>query len=329
MIDADYMQIALQLAEKGRGFVSPNPMVGCVIVKDDQIIGEGYHAKFGSDHAEVDALKSCKVSPKGATVYVNLQPCCHNGKTGACTDALIETGVSKVVYATKDANPLVAERSDQILKEAGIEVVSGILADEAILLNRKFLYWKSHDKPWITLKVAATLDGKIAMKSGESKYITSEDAREYVHQLRAEHDAILVGSGTLEADNPSLGLHGVKGRDPFRFILGSSVKIDDSKVFGDDNYAIVSSIEELFEICKSREISSVLVEGGSAVFTSFLKAGLVNELVYLVAHKIVGNEHLSAFGDLGLDKLQDSIDFMGVSTKRFKNCHCLRFLFKV
>lgn len=328
MMDADYMRIALGLAEKSNWFVSPNPMVGCVIVKDGEIIGEGFHKEFGSDHAEITALKSCKVDPRGSTVYVNLQPCCHQGKTGACTDALIEAGVSKIVYATKDTNPLVAEKSDQILRDAGIDLVSGVLVDEAIKLNRKFLYWKSSARPWITLKVAATLDGKVAMKSGESKYITSQDARGYVHKLRAEHDAILIGSGTLKADNPNLGLHGVEGKDPFRFILGSNVDLDDSQVFRDDNYAIVASVEEMFQICKDREISSVLVEGGSKIFTSFLKNGYVNELVYFLAHKIIGDNHIAAFGDIGLDMLQDSVKLTPISSRGFENCHCIRFLLK-
>jgi diaminohydroxyphosphoribosylaminopyrimidine deaminase / 5-amino-6-(5-phosphoribosylamino)uracil reductase len=215
--EATYMRRALQLAARGRGRVEPNPMVGCVIVRGDRVLGEGYHRRFGGPHAEVEALRRCAggptaiVSPgvaanaaRGATVYVTLEPCCHHGKTPPCTDALIAAGVARVVAAMRDPNPLVAGRGLRLLKKAGIEVDVGLLEHEAADLNAPFIKLMHHKRPWVILKWAQSLDGKIATASGDARWISDEAMRAHAHRVRGRLDAIIVGRGTVERDDPLL-----------------------------------------------------------------------------------------------------------------------------
>ncbi len=202
--DERYMRRALELAERGMGFVNPNPMVGAVVVKDGRVIGEGYHRRFGELHAERNALAACSENPAGATVYVTLEPCCHYGKTPPCTEALVEAGVARVVVASSDPNPLVAGKGLDALREAGIEVSEGVCAEQALALNRPFFHFISTGKPLVVMKYAMTLDGKIATRTGESRWITGEVARENVHRDRGRYAAIMVGSGTVAADDPML-----------------------------------------------------------------------------------------------------------------------------
>lgn len=207
MPDEDYMKRALDLARRGEGYVNPNPLVGCVIVRDGRIVGEGWHTRCGNLHAEREALADCARrggSPRGATAYVTLEPCCHWGKTPPCTDALIEAGVARVVVGSSDANPLVAGKGCRILREAGIEVVEGVLSDECRALNKVFFHYIQHKRPYVIAKYAMTLDGKIATRTGASKWITGAAARRRVHEDRARYAGIMVGVGTVLADDPLL-----------------------------------------------------------------------------------------------------------------------------
>ncbi len=225
---SEFMLRALALAKRGEGAVSPNPMVGCVIVKDGKIVGEGFHEICGGPHAEINALRSADTNARGATVYVTLEPCAHVGKTPPCTTALISAGIEQVVAAMRDPNPLVAGKGFEQLIQAGIRVVEGELAEEARLLNEKYLTRIEKKRPWIAAKWAMTLDGKIASKTGSSQWVSSEAARNKVHQLRARADAIMVGSGTALLDDPLLTVrlaNPPSGRPPLRIVLDSSASI--------------------------------------------------------------------------------------------------------
>ena len=226
MTDAEYMKRALKLAEKGRGRTRPNPMVGAVIVKDGKIIGEGFHERFGGPHAERNALAACVGSPKGSTIYVTLEPCCHYGKTPPCTDALIEAGIRRVVVGCLDPNPLVAGRGAAILRQKGIqaEVVEGTLREECERLNEVFFHYIRTGRPFVVLKYAMTMDGKIATYTGESKWITGEAARRRVHEDRGRFAAIMAGVGTVLADDPLLTCRIPGGTNPLRIICDTTLR---------------------------------------------------------------------------------------------------------
>ena len=226
MTDEAYMQRALELALQAEGNTSPNPMVGCVIVDaEGNIVGEGYHHKAGEPHAEVNALAEAKQMVQGATAYVTLEPCSHYGRTGPCCVALARAGIGKVVVACLDPNPKVAGQGLEYLRLQGIEVVTGVCEKEAQRLNERFFTWITKKRPFITLKYAMTLDGKIATATGDSKWITGEEARTYAHRLRKQHDAVLVGIGTVLEDDPELTTRLVRGKNPVRVVLDSSLKI--------------------------------------------------------------------------------------------------------
>lgn len=301
-----YMREALKLAEKGRGWVSPNPMVGAVIVKNNKVIGQGYHQAFGKDHAEVEALKN--IDARGATLYVTLEPCSHHGKTPPCTEAILESGIQKVVIASKD--PL--RNGIEILKSAGLEIECGVLEDEATALNKAFFLFHEAKRPLVTLKVAMSLDGKIARSKDKASWLTSESAQKKVHQLRHEHQAILVGAGTVLSDNPHLGVRKMKGRDPLRIILGGKRKLPPhAQIFRDERYMIFEdqSVESVLKSLYQANIQSLLVEGGQAVFRSFLEAQKVDQLEIFIAPVYLGVEAVD-FYDLQ-KKLSLSIHFMG------------------
>lgn len=227
------MKRAIELAKKGAGFVNPNPMVGCVVVKDDIIISEGYHEYYGGFHAERNALTNTKINCDGATLYVTLEPCCHHGKTPPCTDIIIEKGIKKVVVGILDPNPLVAGKGISILQNAGIDVVTGVEEDEIRKLNKVFLKYIKTKRPYVLLKTAMTLDGKIASYTGDSKWITNEKSRELVHKLRSEMMGIVAGIGTVKADNPMLNCRInrqqtssiVSVRQPIRIIVDTKASI--------------------------------------------------------------------------------------------------------
>lgn len=290
------MKRALRLAEKGLGFTLPNPMVGAVIMKDGERIGEGYHQALGSAHAEIEAIKSCKISPKDATLFVTLEPCCHFGKTAPCTDAIIESGIKKVCIASKDPSEKVNGKGIEILKAAGIEIEQGILDEENKELNRDFFSYFNKKRPWITLKVALSLDGKIAKKHTEELKITGHSVQKQVHILRSRHQAILIGGGTVLADDSHLGVRLIQGRDPLRIILEGKRKIPKkAQVFRDENFCLMKEkkLEEILEELYAKEIRSVLVEGGQEVFSRFIEKGYVDELHIFYAPFFLGEDAVS------------------------------------
>jgi len=340
--DISYMQRALELARRGKGSVSPNPLVGCVIVKDNEIIGEGWHQKYGEAHAEVNAINDCITkghSPENSTVYVTLEPCAHQGKTGPCADLLIAKNIRRCVIALGDPYREVNGKAIEKLKAAGIEVEVGLLEKEATEQNKFFLKHATTGLPYITMKQAMSLDGKIALHSGASKYITSEASRKIVHQLRAEHDAVLVASATVIADDPELTVRLSDGRSPKRIILDASLRVDETaKVYSDDHRAstiiianeaaladkkakakelesrgisiipVASKTEQLdlsvvFAELGKRNISSVLVEPGPTLATTILQSKLFDEVVLFLAPTVLGDDARSGFGDLHLRSL--------------------------
>ncbi|MGC8844189.1 MAG: bifunctional diaminohydroxyphosphoribosylaminopyrimidine deaminase/5-amino-6-(5-phosphoribosylamino)uracil reductase RibD, partial [bacterium] len=314
--DEYFMNLCLQLARRGRGFVSPNPLVGAVLVKDGEIVGRGFHPSFGAPHAEVFAIKEAGERARGSTLYVNLEPCCHYGKTPPCTKAIIEAGIKRVVIAMVDPNPIVNGKGIEELRGKGIEVEVGVLEEKARKLNEAYVKFITRGVPFVTLKMAQSLDGKIATRSGESKWITGERARRFVHRLRVENDAVLVGANTVILDDPSLTAHRM-GRDPKRIVLDGKGRVSpDARVFnpGVERLlfttslapvqwreeiekrgveVIVSegeevSLEELLRELGKRGIASLLVEGGGETAWRFIKEGAVDKLLFFLAPIVIG-----------------------------------------
>lgn len=221
----DYMALALKEAEKGMGFVAPNPLVGAVIVKDDRIISKGYHKRFGDLHAERQAIKNADEDISGSTLYVTLEPCCHVGKQPPCTEALIKSGIKKVVVGSLDPNPLVSGKGIALLRKEGLNVEVGILREECDALNERFIFYMTYKQPFVYLKYAMTLDGKIATKTGDSKWISNEHSRQSVQKLRQKCSAIMVGINTVLADNPRLTCRIPKGEALVRIVCDSQLKI--------------------------------------------------------------------------------------------------------
>lgn len=336
--DKRYMKRALQLARRGMGQVSPNPMVGAVIVRSGKIIAEGYHRRFGGDHAERDALKRASSNVRGAAIYVNLEPCCHWGKTPPCVDALIEQGIKRAVIGTLDPHPQVNGKGIKILRDHGIEVVKGVLDEEARALNEVYFHYTRTGLPFVTVKYAQSLDGRIATSRGDSRWISSEASQKFAHRLRAQHDAIMVGIGTVLTDDPLLTVRSVKGRNPLRIILDSSLRIPlkAQVIQGEGQTLIVTTdaqdkkkvqtiqqqgkeilvvqrgphgrpvLKSLMQVLAKRGISSILVEGGGEVITSLLKGGLVNRLVVITASLILG-KGIEGIGDLGITEIKQAI----------------------
>lgn len=342
MTDESYIKLALEIAKKGRGNVSPNPMVGAILVKNEKIIGAGFHEHFGGNHAEINAIQNAKQDVAGSTLYVNLEPCSHYGKTPPCTEAIIKNKIKKVVIGTLDMNPLVSGSGIRALKDAGIEVKVGVLENECVALNKFFFKHISKQLPYVTLKVAQTLDGRIADLSGDSKWITSLNSRRYVHDLRSQYDAVLVGTKTVKIDDPNLTVRFIEGRNPKRVVVDSSLKLNlKLKLFVnniDGNLLLLTSrksadkkrkleklkalgVEVLFvkenkdgtlnlkhalEELGKNKISSVLVEGGRKIYTSFIKEGLFDDMVVFISPKIIG-EGLPAVDKLGIHSIRKSM----------------------
>ena len=345
----DYMRQALMLARYAEGRTSPNPLVGAVIVKEGRIVGQGWHKKAGTPHAEIHALAQAGSAAKGATIYVTLEPCSHYGRTPPCSKALIEAGVGRVVIAMKDPNPLVAGRGIQMLRDAGIEVIDGILEEEAIELNEVFLKWIMSKQPFIILKTAMTLDGKIATCTGNSQWITNEKSRERVHKMRDLYDGILVGIGTVLADNPSLTtrLAGIKGENPIRIIVDSKAGTPLTAQVVTDHAAqtIIAVTQEapssqvealrqsgievlvvndgpqvdlkiLFRKLGERAISSIFVEGGATINYSLIAEHLVDKIHVFIAPKLVGGKDaVTAFEGKGIENLQDAFLLNKIQTE--------------
>lgn len=320
--DLIFMKRALELSKKGQCLTCPNPMVGAVIVKDGQIIGEGWHHGPGLPHAEIEALKDCRAEPKGATMYVTLEPCNHYGRTPPCSEAIIKAGIGEVVYAIPDPNPVAGGGAER-LKRAGIKTRSGLCRKEALELNRKFLHFCLTGRPWVIMKAAMSLDGKIATAGGESQWITGERSRRLVHKLRSEANSVLVGSGTLLADDPQLTNRMFKPatRQPLKVLLDSELKVTPRhRIIAERPEATIVfctakapsnkeadlsalgvriirqetagkvNLAEAMDVLGKLGIQSVLVEGGSSVFTSFWELGMVNEYYLFYGPFFIGGK---------------------------------------
>lgn len=349
MNDEHWMRKALRLAEKGRGKTSPNPMVGAILVKDSKVVGEGYHAKAGEDHAEIVALQRAGEEARRATLYLNLEPCAHFGKTPPCAPRVVEGGVTRVVIGMEDPNPLVKGKGIEILRKAGLDVSVGILEKECRRLNEVFCKYISEKVPFIILKVASTLDGKIATRNGDSKWISGKASRRLVHRMRNQVDGILVGIGTVLKDNPLLTTRIRGGRDPYRIVLDSRLRIpEEANVIGTSpSKAIIAAtelasrerIEKLEKrgartlIFDSKEgrvdlksclsklgemgITSILVEGGSQVNGSFLDEGLIDKLVLFLSPRVIGDQQAPGiFGGRGVLNLQDAVGLREIRMKK-------------
>ncbi|MBQ4522817.1 MAG: bifunctional diaminohydroxyphosphoribosylaminopyrimidine deaminase/5-amino-6-(5-phosphoribosylamino)uracil reductase RibD [Lachnospiraceae bacterium] len=331
------MKRALELAKKGEGKTAPNPMVGCVVVKDGEIIGEGFHEEYGKLHAERNALNSLSKSAEGAELYVTLEPCCHYGKTPPCTEAIIEHKIKRVIIACVDENPLVGGQGIEILKKHGICVTVGVLKEEAMKLNEVFFHYISKKRPFIAMKYAMTLDGKIATVSRDSKWITSEESRNFVQVLRNRYKAILVGIHTVLEDDPMLNCRIEGGVNPVRIILDSKLRIPiESKIVKTakeiETIVVTTKADEMKketlkslgvkimemqnEICLpelltrlgERNIDSILVEGGGRVHGSFLQENLVDRVYAFIAPKLIGGEKaLSPVEGKGIQKMADAV----------------------
>lgn len=342
------MRMAISLAKKGIGSASPNPMVGAVVVKNGKIVGKGYHKRYGEAHAEVNALNDAGSKAKGATLYLNLEPCCHFGKTPPCTDAVIKSGIKRVVAGMTDPNPQVSGKGIEILKKAKVEVKVGILEEECGRLNEEFIKRITTGRPFVILKVAASLDGKTATKKKESKWITSEASRRYVHKLRTRVDAMMTGIGTILADDPLLTPRvGRIKKNPLRVVVDSLLKVPASArtagkntLFATTENAPAKKIKTLesqgaeVEIFKAREgkvdlnlvmdhlgergINSVMVEAGPELSASLLREGLVDKVVFFYAPKIIGGVGAPGMvGGEGIERLSEAITLRGLKMKRF------------
>lgn len=349
MNDEFFMSKALELAAHGSGYTSPNPMVGAVIVKNNTIIGQGWHQRAGTPHAEIHALQEAGEQAKGATIYVTLEPCSHYGRTGPCADALIRAGIKKAIVAMTDPNPLVKGKGITKLRNAGIEVTEGVLALEAAKLNEVFIKWIATKKPFTVLKTATTLDGKIATYTGNSKWITSDEARKRVHKLRALYDAVLTGVGTVLADDPEFTVRfGQTGRNPLRIVVDTMARTPlTAKLVADNPETTMLAVSrsapkenitalrnkgveilevatnsnginlyELFQILGEKSITSILLESGSALNASALSANLVDKVQWFVAPKIVGGQTAPGpVGGQGIPLLNDAIEFEDLTTE--------------
>ncbi|MEO8664955.1 MAG: bifunctional diaminohydroxyphosphoribosylaminopyrimidine deaminase/5-amino-6-(5-phosphoribosylamino)uracil reductase RibD [Ignavibacteria bacterium] len=348
MDDEYYMSKCIQLAQKGRGFVSPNPLVGCVIVSGEEIIGKGYHRKYGEAHAEVNAVNDAKkngFSLKGSAVYVNLEPCTHHGKTPPCADLLISEKVGRVVIGMRDPYEKVNGRGIKKLKAAGIEVKAGVLKNESEDLNKFFIKFVKHKLPYVSLKIAQSIDGKIALSNFNSKWITGDASRKYVHQLRSEYDVVLIGKNTAKYDNPSLTVRDVRGRTPYRIVIDKDSSLPENlKLFTDvdrsKTYVLTGvskkSVTKIYNenIIRVREkdqklvlkdilkkfysmnISSVLVEGGANLYSQFAKTELFDDMYLFMAPRIIG-KGISSFNDFEISKLSEAKNLNLSFTKQF------------
>lgn len=326
MAEEQFMKRAIELAKQGAGWTAPNPLVGAVVVKNGRVIGEGYHRKYGELHAERNALAACTEDPAGATLYVTLEPCCHYGKTPPCTEIIIEKKIAKVVIGSRDPNPKVAGKGARILREHGIEVVEDYMRKACDALNPVFFHYITTKTPYVVLKFAMTLDGKIATRTGASKWITGEAARNHVHQLRGRYAGILAGIGTVLADDPMLNCRIDGAHQPLRIILDSHLRIpmgsrlvrsakeypllivcNESTRDREEGASRIQKLEEagakvwtlpeknghpdlnvLMQRLGEEKIDSVLIEGGGTVNEAALKAHIVHHVYAYIAPKIFG-----------------------------------------
>ena len=357
----EYMRRALELARKGEGHTSPNPMVGCVVVKDGRIISEGYHEKYGEFHAERNALTRCTEDTAGADLYVTLEPCCHQGKTPPCTDIIIEKKIARVFVGSMDSNPLVAGKGVQILRDHGIYVETGILDAECRKLNEVFYHYIATKTPFVVMKYAMTLDGKIACATGDSKWVTGEIARTQVHRMRGRYRGIMVGIGTVLADDPMLNCRVEGGVDPVRISCDSNLHIPtESQIVktASDIETIVACSQEALESERKQEkirrlkeagiqiigtegahgvnlvelmkklggqnIDSILLEGGGTLNASALEDGIVNKVYAYIAGKLIGGmDARSPVEGMGIDRMADAITLQNVEIEKLGDDFCI------
>jgi diaminohydroxyphosphoribosylaminopyrimidine deaminase / 5-amino-6-(5-phosphoribosylamino)uracil reductase len=340
-----YMDLALKNAQAMKGQTDPNPLVGSVIVNENRVVGIGTHLKAGEPHAEIHAIRMAGEKARGGTIYVTLEPCSHQGRTGPCAVAIVDAGIKRVVIATLDPNPLVSGRGVKILQDAGIEVITGICEQESRKMNEVFNTFIVRQTPFVTLKSGITLDGKIASFSADSKWITSKDARYDVHQLRNENMAILVGVNTVIHDNPELTARIPNGRNPIRVVMDSTLKIPlDSKVVTDqlsETWIFTSESyqqekkkrleelgvkifvtkgsakvnpQEVLEILGKQLVSSLLIEGGGGINASFIENKLVDKVTIYIAPKLIGGMSAPTFLEgTGIDKMGNAVELSDVT----------------
>jgi len=352
MDHSTYMMRALELAEKGNGFTSPNPMVGAVVVKNGQIVGEGYHMIYGGPHAEVNALNNAGEKAKGSTIYVTLEPCNHTGKTPPCTHKILNSGISTVVMAMKDPNSDVKGGGADFLREKGITVIESVCEEEARKLNPAFIKYMKTNLPLVTMKYAATMDGRIATKNGDSRWISNEKSRHYVHQMRHSNQAIMVGIGTVKKDNPSLTtrLPEINGVDPVRFIVDTNLSIDKSskilhlnssqktilvcskdlpenKINEFKNMGVgilqVSTkgqqidMNEMLKSIGKMKITSLLIEGGSQIHASAVQSKIVDRICCFIAPKILGGDGIPICKGPSSLLMKDAFPVRNINIKQF------------
>ncbi len=342
-----YMRLAIQNAKAMKGQTDPNPLVGSVIVNENRIVGIGVHMKAGEPHAEIHAIRMAGELTRGATIYVTLEPCSHYGRTGPCAVAIVEAGIKKVVIAALDPNPLVSGRGVDILREAGIEVITGVCEEESYQMNEVFNKFIVQHIPFVTLKTAITMDGKINSYSSDSKWITSEAAREDVHVLRNQNAAILVGVNTVLTDDPELTTRLPNGRNPIRVVLDSSLRLPlDAKVVTDGEaptwvFTTTShdvekreALEkagvkvfvteqtgrvnptEVIQLLGREMISSVLIEGGGEINAAFFENKLIDKVIIYMAPKLIGGRNASSFlGGTGIEKMSGAVELHNVSVQ--------------
>ena len=352
-MDENYIRMALELAEQGRGWTSPNPMVGAVIVKDGKVVGKGFHRAAGEPHAEINALNDAGEKAKGATLYVTLEPCNHTGRTPPCTQSILESGIKRVVAGMKDPNPLVTGGGLTFLKTQGLDVSAGVCEDKCRRLNEIFVKYITTSRPFVILKCASTLDGRIATRTGDSRWITNSVSRKFVHELRHSVDAIMVGIGTVVKDNPSLTtrLKDRKCSDPLRIVLDTHLSMppdarllqlkSDSDTLIVYSNAVTSekrkklerpgirflSLDEengridfpsLVRELGKMEITSLLIEGGSRVNGSALRAGIVDKVYMFYAPKICGGDDgVPICMGPGVETMEQSMKLTNISVHRF------------
>ncbi len=338
--DQQFMSKVIELASRGKSSTHPNPRIGCVIVKEGEVVGRGWHRAAGEPHAEIEALRDAGEAARYSTVYVNMEPCCHQGRTPPCTDSLILAGVARVVASMSDPNPQVAGGGFQVLREAGVDVDIGLLESEARWLNRGFIKRMNTGQPWVKVKIGATLDGRTATGSGESKWITCEAARADVQTRRSYSSAILTGIGTVVADDPRLNVRLEDAvRQPLRVVVDSHLRLaPDARIVGDDGLLLVFAanddaerrarleeagvevmvapdedgrvdLGEVFRELALRECNELFVESGHKLSGKLLELGLVDELVLYYAASILGNSARGMFDIDGIEKLADSLQF--------------------
>ncbi len=353
MNDQHFMKMALNLATKGEGFTSPNPMVGAVIVKDGKVAGKGYHKKAGAAHAEVEAIDNAGVAAKRSTLYVNLEPCNHFGRTPPCTEKILAAGIKRVVVAMNDPNPDVTGGGTDYLKNQGLEVTLGVCQDEAKKLNEAYVKYVRTKRPFVIVKCATTLDGRIATKTGDSKWVTGQESRRFVHRLRHAYDAIMVGIDTVKKDDPSLTARpdNMPGADPIRVILDTELSIsEDAKVLrldSDCDTIIITGnlvsrdkkvrienkgvkvieapvknglidFDPLMDQLGALGITSLLIEGGSRVIASALAAGVVDKIAFFYAPKILGGDDgVPVCKGPGPDLMNQCISVKDIKVRRF------------